>query len=313
MSDFTDFFPVSGGSGVGSGIPINGYFPFIVSSTGVPTGYDSTTGLYTHPDGTFWVKTGNTILGQPSDYPNATGPTLFTSPLNWSAASQGTDFRSTGWTGGTNVWALDFATNAAYEYTSAGVYTGTSFSTNSETSDPTSLVSDGSFYYLQGNNTIFKYTTAGVYTGTSFNLSTLTGVTGFFDLTYDGTNLWAQTTSTKIAYEITTAGVYTGNNFTASELTTSANGLTWDGTHFWASSNSRIMYQYTSAGVYTGLSLSSLNSSPSGLTSNQDGSFYVASRQGSNQIFEWTNDAVFGDSTARTDTDSAQPLFVRIG
>ena len=34
MSDFTDFFPVSGGSGVGSGIPINGYFPFIVSSTG---------------------------------------------------------------------------------------------------------------------------------------------------------------------------------------------------------------------------------------------------------------------------------------
>ena len=33
MSDFTDFFPVSGGSGVGSGIPINGYFPIFDYST----------------------------------------------------------------------------------------------------------------------------------------------------------------------------------------------------------------------------------------------------------------------------------------
>ena len=311
MSNFSTYFPIPS-SGGGGGIPINGYFPFIVSSTGIPTGYDSTTGLYTHPDGTFWVKTGNTVLGQPSDYPNATGPTLFTSPLNFSAASQGMDFRSTGWTGGTNVWALDFASDAAYEYTSAGVYTGTSFSTNNETGEPTSLVSDGSFYYLQGSNKIFKYTTAGVYTGTSFDLSTLIDYFGYFDLTYDGTNLWAQSIN-KTAYEITTSGVYTGNNFTASELTQAANGLTWDGTHFWASSNARIMYQYTSAGVYTGLSYSSLNSSPSGLTSTQDGSFYVASRQGANQIFEWVNNAVFGDSTARTDTDSAQPLFVRIG
>jgi hypothetical protein len=69
MSNFSSYFPVP--SSGGGGIPINGYFPFLVNTS--TTGYDNATGLYTHPDGTFWLKTGFQINAAATVYPDAAG------------------------------------------------------------------------------------------------------------------------------------------------------------------------------------------------------------------------------------------------
>jgi hypothetical protein len=70
MSNFSTFFPASGGEGAG----INSYAPFLVGGTDNPQGYNATTGLYTNPvDESVWLKTGtiveNTVT--PNPYPNA--------------------------------------------------------------------------------------------------------------------------------------------------------------------------------------------------------------------------------------------------
>ena len=58
----------TGGGATGTGLPVNTYESFYVSGTGNPSGYNATTGLYTHPNGDVWLKTGNTISGDPSIY-----------------------------------------------------------------------------------------------------------------------------------------------------------------------------------------------------------------------------------------------------
>lgn len=68
MSQYSDFFGVAGGGG---GAPINSYEAFFVSGSGNPTGYNGTTGLYTQADGTVWLRTGF-VLDAATTYPNAT-------------------------------------------------------------------------------------------------------------------------------------------------------------------------------------------------------------------------------------------------
>ena len=70
MSKYTDFYGVTS---VGD-YPINSYFEYGVTATGNPTGYDASTGLYSHPNGSTWLQTGNT-LPTSSAYPNATTTT----------------------------------------------------------------------------------------------------------------------------------------------------------------------------------------------------------------------------------------------
>ena len=178
MSDFIDFFPVSGGSGVGSGIPINGYFPFIVSSTGDPTGYDSTTGLYTHPDGTFWLKSGFQIADSTNAYP--------------SSATTGTTYRTALYTGaygrgasGGSVWAY-----SRYFYNStAGKY----YSLSSTNGNAQRNASPGSSYNsaITGNEDNYEISTTGVSTSisvTNNNISIGVGNSQIYGLSWDDLN-----------------------------------------------------------------------------------------------------------------------------
>jgi hypothetical protein len=68
MSSYSDFF---GAASAGGGAPINSFAGFLVSATDNPTGYNATTGLYTSPDGTYWLKTG-LLITDTGSYPNAT-------------------------------------------------------------------------------------------------------------------------------------------------------------------------------------------------------------------------------------------------
>ena len=80
MSNYSDFFGVGSSGGGGGSVPINSYLPFYVSGTSNPTGYDAATGLYTHPDGNFYLQTGFTLGAD--GYPNATSGGIDRTGLN---------------------------------------------------------------------------------------------------------------------------------------------------------------------------------------------------------------------------------------
>ena len=66
MADFSSFFP-------DDSLPINSYKSFDVSATSNPLGYNASTGVYSHPDGTHWLKTGSVLGGSSASiYSNAT-------------------------------------------------------------------------------------------------------------------------------------------------------------------------------------------------------------------------------------------------
>ena len=66
MTDFSTFFP-------DDSLPINSYKSFDVFATSNPPGYNASTGIYSNPDGTQWLKTGSIVSGSSmSTYSNAT-------------------------------------------------------------------------------------------------------------------------------------------------------------------------------------------------------------------------------------------------
>jgi hypothetical protein len=72
MSDFTDFFPVAGGvggAGDGTGAAINEQIPLV--QTSLTPGFDTTTEIYTHPNGQEYLKSGKTIQLSQATYPSA--------------------------------------------------------------------------------------------------------------------------------------------------------------------------------------------------------------------------------------------------
>ena len=66
MADFSTFFP-------DDSLPINSYESFDINATSNPSGYNASTGVYSHPDGTHWLKTGSVLGGSSTSiYSNAT-------------------------------------------------------------------------------------------------------------------------------------------------------------------------------------------------------------------------------------------------
>ena len=310
MSDFTDFFPVSGGSGVGSGIPINGYFPFIVSSTGDTTGYDSTTGLYTHPDGTFWLKSGFQISNSTSVYPNATGGDVESltqqADIPYSfATTTGITYDSINGT----YW-IQIQNGNTVEYTTAGVATGTSW--NAGIVNIRNIAYDSTadtLWISSASKFVSEFTKAGVATGRTFS-------TGFIgELTYDPNNntLWivdtVGTSNIIKEYNLTTGATLT----TLTLGTVAIQALYYkvsDNTFWAASSTGPVTLQYTKVGVATGKTLPT-PANPNAMSGNQNDGITILDFNG--PIIPYFPLFTVGDPTARTDTDTAQPLFVRIG
>ncbi len=76
MSKFTDYFPTAGGGAGGGGGLTNTYAAFHVNDgtvTGFPltAGYTPSTGVYEHPEGGVFLKTGHTLKDQGSTYSNS--------------------------------------------------------------------------------------------------------------------------------------------------------------------------------------------------------------------------------------------------
>lgn len=311
MSNFSQYFPI--GSSGGGGIPINGYFPFTVSSTST-TGYNATTGLYTHPDGTFWLRSGTTLIDTSNAYPSATEANsgIFYTGFNYTITS-GTGYgAATNPTNG-NVYFQRTFPGTVTEYTSAGVATGFSFTGGT---NPRGIARTTTNFYevTSVGGLITEYTTAGVATGFSFNI----GVNTDSSLTFNGTNLVILDSTNNLAVEYTTAGVATGFSFSVPSVSNET-GIVWDSNNnqYWVSTGSGTVVNYDSSGVAGSVAIAT--SSTVGRVRGElvfnasNNTIGVVNRSTTVVYYFNITDLVIGDATTRTDTDSAQPLFVRIG
>ena len=358
MSKFTDYFPSSGGSGVGSGIPINGYFPFIVSSTGDPTGYDSTTGLYTHPDGTFWLKTGNILADSAGVYPDATGATA-----NYEAQGAGITDASTYWFwNGTDILASfnDPSVSGAFRALPLNLTTLAFDFTPAVTLSTSISAALGNFQsgviiYNQANNEYISFSRLPPLNQPliEFYNSTMTAITSTVNLTtLDPTNF-------PNGFEIQTATVDWPNNMmyirsnknptTIHQFDIATKTLTglsytslfpggttlqslafdpvantiWQGGLSGGGSSSPFIETAITTGIATGRSFDAFPDTPNTIFEDGKGAtnglnkMYAESRTNVSPQYRANKYDVngfpnVGDSTARTDTDSAQPLFVRL-
>lgn len=152
--------------------------------------------------------------------------------------------------------ASGFTVSGDVVYDAAPTYTGTSFSTASQTggiSDATII--DANFWVLDPvRREAYKYDSSGEYTGLKFSTTAQdlspAGIEG------DAGKYWIAGGATNRVYRYAdNPGSYTGNTFQTDD--DGSRGIAFDGTYFWVYDiNDRVIRQYTSAGGYTGFSFS---------------------------------------------------------
>lgn len=220
---------------------------------------NSAENLITLDDGRVYLKGGVTEADL-TTYPDAT-TSLGYSTTSFSAAGQMADVQDITWDG-SHFFVLAWTANSVYKYTSAGVYTGTSYSlASSGLTQPTGITWDGTYFWIAstGNNKVFKFNASFVYQSFSFNIASRT--TDPSGITYDGTHLWLIGTNGNLS-KWTTSGTDTGVNFSVAAQENNPKGVAWDGTHVWiAGSQHETGFQYTTAGSYTGLNFSAASQS----------------------------------------------------
>ena len=341
MSNYSDFFGV-GSSGGGGGIPINGYLPFTVSATNNPTGYDATTGLYTHPDGTFWVQTGNQILGS---YPDATqqgssyytgfsftvtSPAPITDPAGWITYNDNTGFMETNGRPDTlnQTKVIGFDASGTYQFQQAfpndSVGSGATFGGGAYTSGPDRL------YYAKANNIFgtaigWVFRTNGARGAKALAQSIFPNVTFGVDTNDVDTYYYLRNDTNTVHIVDAATNTQTGTMSYAATGMAAGQGIgvsyiRGTGTYAggWVVSGNSTYYVFNSGGTYTGFNFPADAASghvfQNTFTCNPDGNMYIMNMS-TDTVHRYNIDTttpIVGDSTAKTDTDTAQPLFVRI-
>ena len=305
----------TGGGATGTGIPVNSYAPFSVTTTGNPAGYDATTGLYTHQNGDYWLKTGNTLIDSANNYPNATGgPAGIVKTTTLTGANAGA-FRGVASDGTDYFIALDFGnTIVKFDGTTGAQIAQAGASSGNE----------NYLGYNATNNTImrppntFSYVvtevTAAALTGTGFSFTTPQVTRGQRPIAHnsDLDVYYVGHETSRRVYEYSSAGTYTCFNFSvATEISPQQLiGLGYSTTFqkIIVNRGNGSAYAYNTDGTYTGTRYAGLPTAK--------GIDVIGSRiiKGNNAgaIIEYEMSNTVGDATARTDPDSWQPLFIKI-
>lgn len=332
----------TGGGSTGTGLPVNSYAPFDVSNaTGNPTGYNATTGLYTHPNGDFYIKTGKTIIDSANAYPDATG-NLFAPVFDYvQQGGTNTNYTSgvitnnngtTGYSFPKQYYAQD-----VFKYTGYNPMTITTesqaFPNNSGFGIPSYGTGD-KFYGTTGiNASTFKIMTydVGTYAYSTTNISGVGGVgySNGYEGSYNPTDgyVWMQGAQNGMTFlrinvsgtpfyvdtvSISVSGVNAFNTFTFNDI-----GQMYG---IWNVNASRALYILDvsgGAGAATKLfeaPITNLGSYSSyGMNIYQNGTKLAVPTgfdQGPTNFY--TMGKVVGDGTAKTGADSAKPLFLKI-
>ena len=293
----------TGGGATGTGLPVNTYESFSVSLTGNPSGYSATTGLYTHPNGDYWLKTGNNISDSGGNYPAATF--TFSAPVQTGVSFTG-PAQSTGiFVDANNVYVTEKSARTLGTYTKAGGFLG-SFGT---VFSPYGNYFDGTNFYIVNdtNKRVDQFTSAGVATGVNF----ATGTADPRGITSDGTFWYLTDIAAQIVTQYTLAGVATGFTFSTSGGPSGTDLWSisyYDGFLYVSGAAGTVVTQYTLTGVATGFTFNL-----TGGIANTDGTFWYSTAYSNTTITQYDyQDKLVGDGTARTDADSGQPLFIKI-
>lgn len=330
MSNFTTFFP-SGGGGEGSGI--NSYAPFLVTSSNNPSGYNSTTGLYTNPiDESVWLKTGNTLASTLATYPNATSVESNSVVSNVGV----TNVSATGTMRSTTSSLSQLRWYRAYSSPTVNIDVIDMATSNTIQTIDTSAGTTGDVWNLQGIALSYdeseiialitiRDTPAGISLGKyimKFSTSTFAqtqapvAVSGGFvnqngSIVNIGSTSYFFDTGNDFKEINISTGIFTGTTITPP---TTPIGIASDGTNLWyLHSSNYIWYQITTAGVATGLTFQAASNNDLSMLPITNG-FRTLEKSGSapdNKTWDIANS--FGDGTARTDASgSGQPLFIKL-
>lgn len=160
------------------------------------------------------------------------------------------DARALGYDG-THLYVVGDQSNWVAKYTTAGVYTNTSFQVNGQTTSPRSVAWDGQYLHVSNyaNATVYKYTQAGVYSGQSYGVQT----SGCFLTVADG-YIYALRPDSTIDKFRTGGGfisVLSPSSFVSGELGNASNtGITYDGSNFWITNTpNQRAYKFTTTKV----------------------------------------------------------------
>jgi hypothetical protein len=338
MSNFSDFFPAQ--AATGTGLPVNAYESFYVSGTGSPLGYNATTGLYTHPNGDVWLKTGNTFDDAAGNYPDATIAT--SANYNTAEGTTGTFIKPQTVTNDTQFMTQSDLYWYIYNNGSSGYSSGitsiakTGFAQVQRNWRMSSL-SNRPAIAVNADDTL----TATVSADSSTNIFIRDFTT--YSLSYPGTTLYTVTipangnnkaivfgSGTTVWYQNAGNGTIYQYDYTTNTLlqtlstgvTAPSYGYAWSylgGTYsYFTSGNGNIYKINMTTGATTVFatftaqgSNSQRNSITPDLNNFTNALWAITNTSNSWAIYNKTGPFV-GDSTARTDTNSGQPLFVKI-
>ena len=318
----------TGGGATNTGLPVNTYESFYVSATGNPTGYDATTGLYTHPNGDQWLKTGNNISG---DFPDASiaQPATFTATGDAPAISYSSNYTPVrnvaqddnywyfySWRSGNTIKHNTRVTKALPHTSVGGEIT---WFTNPFGKAQGAVSNDGTMYAFAcpeiENNIQIRQTNWSQYTPGTLLYTVTTGWGSVepplivFDV---APFLWAARGSALQRWNYVTNTLdrsltVAGFNFDQDYYLSYKEGESFVYT---SESPSRAVYKID---LTTGASTLYANTSNIGIDYNNPtvGFRTDTSSPYSFPIYSY-NAPLVGDGTPRTDTDSGQPLFIRI-
>jgi len=336
----------TGGGATGTGLPVNTYESFNVNTTGNPSGYNAATGLYTHPNGDSWLKTGLILPASlATTYPDATLVSAPTSTGRSVAPTYDNTAKACYIDGANGVYALQHynpSSTRIAEYSFAtGAATGKVISTN--TQFPNGTGTTGGISYDSSANVIWSF----------YRYNVVSNATELRLASYDyttGANLTNQTiyrapsvsTGNNVPYGIAKINntpeyvIYSKQNGTevmqvwnmstgSAVLVSTVNTSLYASTYYYitesANANKIMLWKYdagkfvefettnfTATGVETGVASSFINSYRGYALYNN---LYSVTNN-TTYMSEWILGSFLGDIIARTDTDSGQPLFIKL-
>ncbi len=187
-------------------------------------------------------------------------------------------------------------------------YTGISFSLASEDASPSEVFSDGSFYYMSGQNNarIYKYYLNWTYTGTSYDVSTQDLFpSGIF---WDGTNWFMTGTQNANIDKYDSSWNHVSLEFSVTAQDNSPQAISKKGADWYVMGNTNTkVFKYNLAGTYSGTSFDVSTEGATDLGIFWDGTNWWMASLGASDVFKYDSNWNYLSINFDVGTEDTQP------